>query len=125
MCADVYNPNYDQLLRCAGHGDCIEPQMVNGYCEEDITRYEEDALFNPFVIVTDLNDGFVTVEFTEDSFFYSTLFFEPTLAPTTAAPTKNPTLPTSAPTLSPTASPTVFYCPPVSDCEVGEWCGES
>lgn len=125
MCADVYNPNYDQLLRCAGHGDCIEPQMVNGYCEEDITRYEEDALFNPLVIVTDLNDGFVTVEFTEDSFFYSTLFFEPTLAPTTAAPTKNPTLPTSAPTLSPTASPTVFYCPPVSDCEVGEWCGES
>lgn len=126
MCADVYNPNYGEILRCTGHGECITPEMVEGYCEEDITRYEEDALFNPFVIVTDLNDGFVTVEFTEDSFFYATIFFEPTLAPTTSAPTLAPTPPTLAPTRSPTASPTVFSCPPVSDwCDVSVECGES
>lgn len=123
MCADVYNPNFGEILRCAGHGECITPQMVNGYCEEDITRYEDDALFTPFVIVTDLNDGFVTVEFTEDSFFYSTIYFEPTLAPTTAQPTKNPTPPTSSPTSNPTTSPTAFYCPgPSEECEVSEWC---
>ncbi len=105
QCATAYNFNYNEVMTCAGHGDCVQSDFPYGMCEADLDKYAGDALFTPYVEVTDFGSDVVEMVVTEDIYVYAYVDIT-TLAPTNA-PTRNPTPPTP-PTSKPTRNPTKF-----------------
>ena len=51
QCASYLNRERNQVLQCGNHGPCIEPSFSLGFCDQNLARYLNDPLANPFVDV--------------------------------------------------------------------------
>lgn len=109
QCVMADDPNDGVVKMCAGHGTCIEPSFIYGWCETDLNTYTDDPLSNPNVLSVDPTQQTFVVTAVEDSYFYAytTEPAIPTSAPAPSlGPTSFPTFPTKAPTKNPTKNPT-------------------
>lgn len=114
QCADVYNKEKNEILKCGGHGECIESSFPFGKCEGDIYKHSKDALYTPNIVsLSTVTTNRVTMIIKEDSYFFMDDIYttnSPTNNPTnnpTKTPTNKPT--TKSPTYSGTISPTVEH----------------
>ena len=113
-CATGLNRVNNTVMICSGHGLCEEPSFPYGQCEVDLDMYARDALYTPYVEVTeggnasewDINTA-IAISDTYFIFEWWQATMRPTLSPT-QMPTLNPTnSPTNRPTTShPTPNPT-------------------
>lgn len=102
-CAYIKNNDRDQILKCAGHGDCISSWFPMGVCEIDKEKFELDALYTPYSVKRNNIEPQIKGVAKVNSYF----FYQPEITPGTSFPTNNPTMsPTPFPTFNPTTAPT-------------------
>lgn len=109
QCAMIKNIDRDELLLCAGHGECENPSFALGWCEKPLDDLSRDSLSRPYADQIDFTIELVTdVIVTETSYVIGDYIYttsSPTNYPTrspTNSPTEEPTAPTNSPTKSPT-----------------------